>query len=355
MKPSVLESICVGETTSLRSALERLVDTGLQVLLVTDKNQRLLGILTDGDVRRALLRDVELSEPVANVVNRDFVSLRDLESSKAQRLLRTSKFNHLPILDDEGRVVDLVVADTGHVSTPRSKDIPIVITAGGRGTRLSPLTRILPKALIPVGDGTMLDKIMSNFAEQGFSAFKVIINYRRDLIKSYYAETDPPYVLDFVEERHYLGTAGGLHLLRESVNDTFIFSNCDVIAQIDYQNLLDWHKEHKAHLTVLGVQKQIDIPHGVIRIDENDFVRDIDEKPALRYLIMSGIYVIEPAVLDLVPDEKPLDMDQLIHLLRDRNLRVACYPIESGWFDMGQFEEYRELLRHFGGSDDVQA
>jgi len=347
--PALLERTMVGEGLSLREALERLVETGLQILLVTDGGGCLAGVLTDGDIRRALLGNLSLDVPVGRIMNRKCVTLSRAESSRALELIRHNQFNHVPIVDEAGRVVDLVLGSISRLGTAPVRDMPVVIMAGGKGTRLSPLTRIVPKPLMPVGEQTMLEKIMDTFGTQGFHEFKIIVNYKRELIKSYFTETGSPYAVEFLDEESFLGTAGGLRLLRGVVNGPFILSNCDIVAELNYSGLLAWHREHKAHLTILGVRKRMDIPYGVIRMDAGSYVNTIDEKPSYEYLIVSGVYVVDPVVLDLIPDDGPMDMDGLIRLLLERKMQVTCYPIETGWFDMGQFDEYRELLKHFGG------
>jgi dTDP-glucose pyrophosphorylase len=341
----------VTEGVSLRDGLRLLNETGLQILLVTDAEARLVGLLTDGDVRRSLLQDVSLDAPVKKIMNRAFTSLVQNQSHLAEALVRRSKFNHVPIVDALGHLVDLFIGSGVSDRESAEKDIPVVIMAGGKGTRLSPLTRILPKPLMPVGEQTMLEKIMGTFAEHGFRNFRVIVNHKRELIKSYFAEAGSPYDLEFIDEDKPLGTAGGLTLLKGRISETFILTNCDVVAELQYSGLIDWHRDHGAHLTILGVRKHMDIPYGVINVDENLLVTEIEEKPVLNHIIVSGIYVIDPAVLQIIPEEQPVGMDGLIRLLIRCGMRVTCYPIETGWFDMGQFEEYRNLLKHFEAFD----
>ena len=347
----MLQHIMVPADTSLREGLRRLDESGLQILLVVDAEERFLGALTDGDVRRALLREATLDVPVSRVMNTSFTTLGRDEVHLAHDLIRRSQFNHVPILDAAGRVVDLVIGSGVSARESEKRDIPVVVMAGGMGTRLSPLTRIVPKPLMPVGEQTMLEKIMDTFATHGFRDFRVIVNHKKDLIKSYFAEAGSPYTLTFLDEESPLGTAGGLILLKGLVDGTFLLTNCDIVAELQYSGLLDWHREHGAHLTILGVRKRVDIPYGVIKVDAGSFVTEIEEKPFYNHVIVSGVYVVDPAVLELIPEGQPLGMDGLIRMLIKRGMRVTCYPIETGWFDMGQFEEYRNLLKHFGVFD----
>jgi len=346
---SLFERLLIPENMSLRDVLARLDETGLQILLITSEDRRLIGVLTDGDIRRALLKGMSLDILVSQVMNRHFTALTSGEISHAEALLLSEKFSHVPIVDTDGRVINLLMESFLHkVGETSLLGIPVVIMAGGKGTRLSPLSSILPKPLMPVGNQTMIEKIMDTFVNHGFRDFKVIVNFKREMIKSYFAETGRKYAIEFIDEQEFLGTAGGLRLLRQVVDGTFALTNCDIAAELSYKGLLDWHREHEAHLTIVGVRKRMDIPYGVIKIDENYCVDCIDEKPFFNYLIVSGVYIVEPVVIDIIPEDGPLDMDVLIRLLIEKKMKVTCYPIENGWFDIGQFDEYRKLLKHFG-------
>lgn len=348
---SMLQRVVVAADTLLREGLRLLDESGLQILLVVDAKGRLSGILTDGDVRRALLREATLDVPISRVMNTSFTALGSDEAHLAHDLIRRNQFNHVPILDAAGRVVDLIIGTEVTARESEKKDIPVVVMAGGKGTRLSPLTHIVPKPLMPVGERTMLEKIMDTFAMHGFRDFRVIVNYKKELIKSYFSEAGCPHTVEFIDEEQYLGTAGGLALLKGRIHGTFLLTNCDIVAELQYSGLLDWHREHGAHLTILGVRKRVDIPYGVIKVDTDSFITEIEEKPFYNHIIVSGIYVVDPSVLDVIDANKVLGMDGLIRELLARGMRVTCYPIEDGWFDMGQFEEYRNLLKHFGTLD----
>ena len=348
---STIQRILISASVSLRDALVKLNETGLQILLIVDEGGRLIGVLTDGDVRRSLLRDISLDTPVAEVMNRNFKTLPEADAEKAHELLRRSKFNHLPIIDHEGKLVELVSGSNTFLKNPNYQNVKVVIMAGGKGSRLSPLTHIVPKPLMPVGEQTMLEKIMDNFAQQGFQEFKVIVNYKKELIKSYFAEVGSPYSIEFIDEESYLGTAGGLAALDGGLASTFILTNCDILAELSYSNLLDWHHEHEADLTILGVHRRLEIPYGVIKADSGSYVTGIEEKPSYHHVIVSGIYVVEPTVIAGLPRNTALGMDKLILELIKQGRSITCYPIDKGWFDMGQFEEYRSLLKHFGVLD----
>ena len=332
---------------SIGDALQILDDAGLGILLICSPDRQLLGVLTDGDIRRYLLRNHNLDVPVSSIMNQDFRSLEENEKHKAYDLLRKSKMNHIPILDNQGRIVDLITSLDFVKAEDRSFDNQVVIIAGGKGDRLLPLTKIIPKPLIPVGDQTMIEMVLENFRSSGFSDFFIIVNYKKQLIKSYFEENKLSQDVTFIDETEYLGTAGGLNLLKGIIDRTFILSNCDVMAKIDYGLMLDWHREHEADLTILGVRKKVNVPYGVISIDADNYVTSLDEKPFYTFMIISGIYIFEPSVLECVPENSFYGMDKLISDVIVSAKKVTCYPIENGWFDIGQFEEYKKVLKHF--------
>ncbi len=345
---NLLEKIIIDEQLSLRKALSILDEAGTRIVLVVDAGRILRGVITDGDVRRYILRNGSLDIPVLQIMNKDFVFLGEGETHQVQESFQKHQVTHIPIVDAEGRVVDLVEGLPRGETQVASQNLPVVVMAGGKGTRLSPITKIIPKPLMLTGDKTMLERIFDNFSAQGFSDFYVIVNYKKELIKSYFSEIDTGLNITFVDEEHYQGTVGGLNLLKDRINSPFILTNCDVLANVHYAHLIDWHFEHNAQLTILGVRKRFDIHYGVVRINSENYVSSIDEKPFFNYVIVSGIYVIDPALFEIIPEKESFGMDQLIRACIDSGRKVACYPINDGWFDMGQFDEYRQLLKHFG-------
>ncbi len=343
-----VNKITVNEDCMLHDGLEVLDREGLQIILIVDDKNKLIGTITDGDVRRHILRGHELDVPVSEIMNRNFTSLAEERFDEAISILKSAEFNHIPIIDNHGSVTKVITNQEKNITVSDKKNVPVVIMAGGKGTRLSPLTKIIPKPLIPVGDVTMLEKIMSNFYDQGFGKFYIIVNYKKELIKSYIAELDHPYEIIFIEESEYYGTAGGLRALNNIINGAFILTNCDILTEVNYQSFINWHCEHNASLTVLGVRKQIDIPYGVISVDKDSLITSIKEKPSFHHVIVSGVYILNSKELANIPAGKRYDMDKMINDLLTRNENITCFPIEKGWFDMGQFKEYRTLLKHFG-------
>jgi NDP-sugar pyrophosphorylase family protein len=218
--------------------------------------------------------------------------------------------------------------------------------AGGKGTRLDPFTKIIPKPLIPLKDKPIIEHIMDRYFSRGFNRFVVIVNYKKEMIKLYFAENNLPYSIEFVEEPDYYGTAGGLYLLKDTINDTFVVVNCDTILESDYQSILHWHREKKYLITIVGAHKEIAVPFGVLKMD-NGMLIDIDEKPNYDIFVNTGTYFLEPDVINLIGKNEQLCMDELIRRVgRESPDKVGVYPHWGGWFDVGQWDEYRKSLRY---------
>ncbi len=341
-----IKKIIVSEDSKLKDAIEVLNNGGRQVLLITDKQQCLRGILTDGDIRRYLLHNKSLDISLNNIMNKDFVSLGVGERSKAEKILKNSNCNHVPILNNEKKVVDLVTIQDFIKHRVEGKDNSVVIMAGGKGTRLEPITKIIPKPLIPVGDKTVIEIVMDKFAAFGFGNFVVTLNYKKELFKAYFSEKEVNNNLkiSYFEEMKYLGTVGALPSLKERLTDTFFLSNCDIFADLDYNAMLNWHEEHNADMTLLGVRENIDVPYGVIEINKNSYVTSFREKPNYNFIVNAGIYIIESELIDLIPEDKYYGMNELIDECIKQKKRITCYPIEDRWYGTGQFFEYEKTI-----------
>jgi dTDP-glucose pyrophosphorylase len=341
------EKLIVFKDEPLRQSIKKLNDAGEQILFIVDFDKHLCGVLTDGDLRRYILQEGPLDVHISQVMNKNFFSLKDNEKGKAHDLLKENKFNQIPIIDEKGMVIDLITSHDLFKNKRQNKEYPIVIMAGGKGSRLYPVTKIIPKPLIPVGDKTIIEIIIDNFKSNGFNQFYIILNYKKEMIKSYFAENQINSGITIVEEDKYMGTVGGLSLLKKEIENTCILSNCDILAKFNYDSMLNWHKEHKADFTILGLRKRLDVPYGVVKVNKDNYVLHLIEKPNYNFIISTGIYILEPSLLELIPDKTFYEMDKFIDTILKNGKKVTCYPIEDGWFDIGQFEEYKHLLKTF--------
>jgi len=349
-----LQSLLVSIDISLKKAMQKLSETGEKILFVIDGERRLLGTLTDGDIRKGILKGANFSDNIGVVVKRKCTSLmcNEVHSQEhAKKLMIGRKIEQIPILNDKGVIVDVIIWTELFQATEAKKKIKypnqVVIMAGGKGSRLDHFTKILPKPLIPTGDKPVIELIMEDFYNYGFHNFIYTLNYKKEYLKLFFRENDFPYSIDWIEEDRFMGTAGSLSLLDGKVNDTFFVANCDSLLEVDYEDVLKWHKEHNASITILGCHNEIKIPFGVLELS-NGRLKKITEKPAHDVIINTGVYVLEPHIINYLPKGERMDMNRLIGMVAEKE-KVSVYPVYHGWFDLGQWKEYEKAIKHFEG------
>lgn len=359
MEKKLLTSLLISPSITIKDAIQRLTETAQKILFVTDGEQRLLGTLTDGDIRRTIIEGLVLTTPVDAVMKRNFISIAtdtpDI-ALNARQLMQKYAVEQIPIVNPDGLIVDVMLwidflSDQKPVAVKKTASLenPVVIMAGGKGTRLDPFTRILPKPLIPLGDKPIIENIMNRFYHNGFSRFIMIVNYKKEMIKAYFGDNSLPYNIMFVEEEEFYGTAGGLFLLKDVINQPFIVTNCDTILDGNYGDFLQWHKEHKNIITIVGSHKEITVPYGVLCMN-NGGLDKIDEKPKLDLFINTGTYILEPSVFDFIKARRHQDMDKLISEVKKiRPEGVGVFPHWGGWSDIGQWEEYNRTISNVSG------
>ena len=339
--------LLINEKDSILSAIQRLNETASQLLLVVDDALVLHGTVTDGDIRRGIVAGKQLTLPVSEISNKTPKTLDHYDLAAARRIMRAHGVSRVPVVASSGMPVALIrleeisEEDEGGDS-PTNK---VVIMAGGKGTRLEPITRIVPKPLLPVGDKPMIELIMDSFAKEGFRDFFVSINYKKEFIKTYIAERrDLMYNITCVEEDDFLGTAGSLKLMEKDLVETFFVSNCDILVDVRYRSALESHREEGNALTIVGALKKIRVPYGVIRMGENGGFSGIDEKPDLPLIVNTGVYILEPSVLSLISEKERIDMTDLISRVSVNGGKIGVFPVHRRWIDIGQWSEYKNAL-----------
>ncbi|MDO8963196.1 MAG: nucleotidyltransferase family protein [Coriobacteriia bacterium] len=348
-----VRDLLVSPESTIREALHRLDASAMRIALICDEDARLQGVLSDGDVRRWILAGRGLDEPVASAANTSPITVADGASrSDAEALMVAHKIDLVPVLDPDGRVV-AIVRWTDLFEEPsaprRALGMPVVIMAGGQGTRLAPFTSILPKPLIPLGDRPIIEHIMERFAAHGCNEFLVSLNYKANLIKAYFADEDLPHDIEFVDEERSLGTGGSLSLMRRHLDRPFFVTNCDVLVDADYGSIEQYHRESGNLVTVVASMKHVTIPYGVCEIKDGGRLTAITEKPQFDFLVSTGFYVMDPCVLADVPDDTFYHVTDLVSGYLQDGRRVGVYPVsEKSWLDIGQIEELRETLVRFG-------
>lgn len=322
---------------------------GREIAFVCDKENIFLGTVTDGDIRRHLLGNGEIGANVMCVANRNPYVIHYPRNERVDyiEIMRKKSFTAIPIIDSEGKLVDAVSIYDEREVIPRI-DVPVVIMAGGKGTRLKPYTDILPKPLIPIGNKTMTERIIDTFQRNGCSRYYMIINYKKEIIRTYFQYEKTECSLTFIDEDEYRGTGGGLVLLKGIVNETFIVTNCDIIIEDIYHKYLKEHKEKGNLITIVAVKKNMQLPYGIMNIDENGKLLGMEEKPRYSFLTNTGFYIIEPEALNDIPEEGVVHMPDIIHKCMLERKRVGVYQIEEEkWLDMGQFDEMYKMKQKF--------
>jgi len=344
-----ISKISITGEMSLLEALKTMDERKVKTLLVF-YGPRFEGLLTIGDIQRAIIRNVDLSEPVVRIhdKNKIYGYVGESEASIKEKM-RSLRAEVMPILGKHGELVDLWRWDEvfGVVSESRPKiDIPVIIMAGGQGTRLKPITNVLPKPLIPVGEKTILEVIMDQFESIGCHRFYLIVNYKADMIRYYLGQLEHQYEVSFIDENTPLGTIGGVSRLRGIIDTPFFVSNCDSINEQDYRDVYAYHLDNKNDITVVTMVKSLRIPYGVIETGEDGLMTELKEKPEQAYQVNTGVYILNPELIEEIPEGKFYHITHLIDKVNRRGGRVGCFPVsELSWKDMGEWPEYLKMIK----------
>ena len=344
----IIQNRIINIKSSIIEALKTMEDKAIRLLLVFDEC-KFVGILSIGDIQRAVIKNTSLNEDISKILrtNYTFSDISDIQSSIKRKMIE-QRIECMPVLDENGDLVDVILwEDLFQTQSLKHADInlPVVIMAGGKGLRLKPLTNIFPKPLSPVGDKTIVESIMDPFVSYGCHKFYLSVNYKADVIKNYFEFlANPDYELSYFQEDKPMGTAGSLRLLRDQISSTFFVSNCDIMVNEDYASILDYHRQNKNELTVVAALKTYSIPYGTIVTGENGLLQTIEEKPNLTFKINTGLYILEPSLLNDIPNEF-FHITHLMNKLKNEGRRVGVYPVsQKDWMDMGDWKEYLKMI-----------
>lgn len=349
MKQEALRKFTIEEFRTVVEAMEQLDANAKGILFVVDEKKRLRGVLTDGDIRRWLLKTGNLKGCIGQFMNKNPKFLYETEAGKAQEMMAQYTVTAIPVLTAAGTLKDIVFYNQKEVGdeakAKRSiQEVPVVIMAGGKGTRLYPYTKILPKPLIPVGDVPIMERIIGKFQEFGAKEFYATVNYRKNMIKSYFSEVATDYSLSYIEETEPLGTAGSLSLIQRPFKEAFFVTNCDILVDADYEELYEHHRSSGNVMTMVTALKNILVPYGVVNSKENGAIVSLEEKPKLSYFVNTGMYVLNPEVIREIPEHTFFHITDLAEKLMEQGKQVGMYPIsEDSFLDMGEFEEMRRM------------
>ncbi|MBO4926907.1 MAG: NTP transferase domain-containing protein [Clostridiales bacterium] len=332
---------------SVLDAMRKIDANGKGILILVNEEGKLAGTLTDGDIRRFFLSGGKTDELCSKACNAHPHYAGSY--NEAVKIYREMNFVAVPIVTK-----DLILSDIflGNIDTrvyPKL-NIPVVINAGGKGTRLEPFTKILPKPLIPVGEYPIIQHIINRFSRYGCTEFHIIVNYKKQLIKAYFSELDEKYNISWYDEDEPLGTGGGLSLLKGQINSTFFFTSCDTLIDTNYDSLLQFHRKTGDCVTMICANKNIEIPYGVVEIGENGRIENMKEKPVVSFMTNTGMYLVEPDILEHIPEGKKIGFPDVVESERASGRTVSVFPVsENDWMDMGQFSELEKMrLKLYG-------
>jgi dTDP-glucose pyrophosphorylase len=343
-----LKKVLVSPDTPILEAIRIIDDSSMQIVLVVDVENRLMGTVTDGDIRRGILKGVCLDNPVRQVMNTEPTIARLNEGrERILSLMKKKQFRHIPIVDDKGCVVGIEILEDllqGH-----NRDNWVVLMAGGAGSRLGGLTTDCPKPLLKVGKKPILETILENFIEYGFRRFFISVNYKAEMVEAHFKDGSQWGVeISYIREETKLGTAGPLGLLPEKPSEPLLVMNGDLLTNMNFQQLLDFHMERQAIATMCVREYHFQVPYGVVGIEKQRLV-GIEEKPVHRFFVNAGIYVLEPSTLDLIPQNTNFDMPALFEILIKQNREIAPFPIREYWLDIGRLDDLERANGEYTG------
>ncbi len=337
--------IIIPPNASLFEALERMESEERRLLIICKPDMHFVGVLSVGDIQRAVLNKADLTEAVDKFIRSDILYAHitdDIHRIKEKMI--SLRIESMPIVDENNRLVDVVEWNDANPVVSlgvKEKLCPVVIMAGGKGTRLRPLTNIIPKPLLPVSDRTIIDEIIERFLRYGCEEYYISVNYKADAIKQHFKEKIRDYYVQIVEEKMNMGTAGALYFLKNTIKETFLLSNCDVVTDLNLDDLMNYHKRMGNKMTIVSVLEKESSPYGIIETENDGKLKFIREKPRGVHQINAGIYVIEPEVLRFFSGEERYDMPDLIKELQEHGEQIGVFPVpKNQWVDLGSWSGY---------------
>ena len=349
-----MKNITVQSNITIRQSMKKLSQSGEKCLVIIDDNKMLLGTLSDGDLRKAILNGSEMSDSIQQIYQTNPTVLIDgkYQVADIKKIFTQQRFDLIPVVNNQGELVDIFLWDeilnNGEKDKKAKINVPVVIMAGGKGTRMEPFTKVLPKPLVPIHEKPIIEHIIERFTEIGCSNFHLTVNYKGKILKAYFEELQPEYDLAFVDEKEPLGTAGSLQYLKDKFDKPFFVTNCDIIIKADYTSLYEFHQKNNYDITLVASAKEYIIPYGTCELNGDGHLSHINEKPKYDFLINTGLYVLNPDVLNFIPKDKFYHITHLIEDLKNSGKKVGVFPVDDDdWIDIGQWAEYQKAIDKF--------
>ena len=346
-----IKTYIISNENSIRAAMKQLNLVESKILFIVNENNKLVGSLSDGDIRRWILAEGVLDAKVECVSNLNpfFVEV-NFDRENLRKIITKEKYVAVPVCDENKEIVDIIFLnhfiENKKLNVSHEKlDVHVVIMAGGKGTRLEPFTKVLPKPLIPIGDKTIIEIIIEKFTDYQIDNFYVSVNHKAKIIKSYFEELKREYTISYIEESQPLGTIGALSLIKEKINKPILITNCDIIINTDYSEFLKFHIRNKYDLSLIGSMIDIKIPYGVCEIGKDGILENFTEKPQYSILASTGMYILSSNIIDQIPENVFYDITDLMSNLRNNGGRIGVFPIsEESWMDTGEWDQYRKTV-----------
>lgn len=345
-----IKRLSINPTEAILTAM-KLMDDLKRKLLIVISEDKFMGLISIGDIQRALIKNHKLSDTILTIMRNDYITAKPENSiDQIKNLMLKLRAEFMPVVDDEKNLISVYFWEDLFGDSKQkplfSFNLPVVIMAGGIGSRLKPLTNVLPKPLIPINNKTFLEEIFDRFNYQGCDTFYISVNYKAELIEYYLQQQNLPYLLHYFKEEKPMGTAGSLSLLKGIINETFFVSNCDILIEQDYSEVLKYHRENKNEITIIAALKNYPIAYGTIETGEDGKLLQLIEKPELTFKINSGMYILEPHLLDEIPEKEFFHITHLIEKVKERNGLIGVFPVsEKSWRDVGNWDEYLKIVK----------
>ena len=339
---------------TIRQAMKKISQSGEKCLVIVDEKNILLGTLSDGDLRKAILNGSEMNDSIQQIYQSNPTVLIDGEYEKEdiKKIFTQQRFDLIPVVNNRGELIDIFLWDkilnNGKKDQKVKLNIPVVIMAGGKGTRMEPFTKVLPKPLVPIQEKPIIEHIIERFTEIGCSDFYLTVNYKGKILKAYFEELQPEYDIAFVDENEPLGTAGSLQYLKGKFDKPFFVTNCDIIIKADYASLYKFHQKNNYDITLVASAKEYIIPYGTCELNAEGYLSHINEKPMYNFLINTGLYILNPDVLNIIPENKFYHITHLIEDAKNQGKKIGVFPVDDDdWIDIGQWAEYKKAIDKF--------
>ena len=346
-----MKNLTTNHDITIREAMKKLSEAGQKCLVIINEKNLLLGTLSDGDLRKAILSGAQMNDSVIGFYQSKptLIMKDDFNIDDTKKLFIKNKFDLIPIVDKKNKLVDILlwenIIDKSKLNYNHKLDVPVVIMAGGKGTRMEPFTKILPKPLIPINEKPIIEHIIERFAIFGCSNFYISVNYKARILKAYFDEIQPNYDVEFIDENEPLGTAGSLELLKGKIDRPFFVTNCDIIVKSDYASLFEFHQRNNYGMTLVASATEYVIPYGTCELENDGSLSKVNEKPKYDFLVNTGLYVINPELLNIIPNKKFYHITHLIEDAKKKGFRVGVFPVdEDVWVDVGQWTEYQKAV-----------